>query len=713
MKRRAKILLFLFLILLLLGGFFGFSPQANASASIIINEIATGQTGFVKNEFIELYNPTASSINLSGYKLKKKTKSRTESYLISSSSFTGNIPSQGYFLISPPDYKDTIAADLTYSGTSYSIADDNTILLYDAGDQLIDKTGYGSATDFETQAAINPVINKSIERKNFQDTDNNNVDFDLLDMPTPHNSSFTEAAEEEDEPLCAGNPSDIKINEIYPNTEDEDDEFVEILNIGADCVDISNWAIKDATTISSHKTILPDNTILESGEFFYIEKNLYLNNDTDTVYLLDKDGLEKDKREYAEAIRNKSYSFDGTDWFWTSHSTKGAENQFDPVEDASNTTTDTPAEDTPPDYDVYLNEILPNPKGDEKLEEFIEIYNAEDLEINLAGWTLKDSSKTKYTFPADTKITAKEYLVIYRTDFKFAMNNSGSETIYLLNTTNEIVSSVSYDDAKEDVSYNFDDIDWHWSSFLTPSKENEFEKKLTVSIVKIKANPKGNDTDKKNGEEIYLKNKSREKVNLKTWSIATGSKTLANHPITKDFIIKPGKTKKITRKYSLFTLNNKKGTIELRYPNGEVASRVRYDKKKESVKDDEVYELSGKKWHWSAPPEENPTEEIVPAENSEDTILENELEVSAEEITLNLGKYSSENRLALIENRFMPVGKNLLQSRENSGIVLGAFSVRNENHKPIEIKPTTSWDKTLQKSNRLLNLLINRLISFI
>jgi len=45
--------------------------------------------------------------------------------------------------------------------------------------------------------------------------------------------------------------------------------------------------------------------------------------------------------------------------------------------------------------------------------------------------------------------------------------------------------------------------------------------------------------------------------------------------------------------------------------------------------------------------------------------------------------------------------------------VLGAFSVRNENHKPIEIKSATSWDKTLQKSNQLFNLLINQILSLI
>jgi len=720
-RRTTKVLFFLFLILLFLGGFFGFAKTSLARNSIIISAIQI-EGADPSDDFIELYNTTCTNVGLSNWKLKKKTKDNSEPSPIGT--LKNIIPAKGYYLWE--NTSKNLSDNPDYSTKTYYLYNNYSIALFDNTEKQIDSITWGinSHSFAPTISTLNPGAGYAIRRDK-----NNAISFENTYIPKNSSPDFISTSELDSCPkkeppvekiTCTGKASDIKINEIYPNTEDENDEFVEIINNGADCVDISSWAIKDSTDISSHKTIFPENTILESGEYFYIEKNLYLNNDDDIVYLLDESSLEKDHQEYTNAIRTKSYSFDGINWIWTSTPTAGVENQFDLAENVFDDDIDSPAESTTTDYNIYLNEILPNPNGDEKLGEFIELYNAENSEINLAGWTLKDASKTKYIFPTDTKIAAGKYWAIYRNDFKFAMNNSGPETIYLLNKANNIISSVFYDNAKENVSYAFDGTTWRWNNILTPGKENEFEKKLKVSIVKIKANPKGNDTDKTNGEEIYLKNTSKKKVNLKTWSIATGSKTLYNHPIMQDFIIQPGKTKKITRKYSLFTLNNKKGAIELRYPDGEVASRVKYDKKKESVKDDEVYELSGKKWQWNAPAEEITATENVSQNNTplleknlEDINQETELEISDEEVTLNLGKYSSENKIALVEIKFKSAGENILQSRETPGIVLGAFSARGENHKPIEIKSVNHWQKTLQKSNQLFNFLINQFIRLI
>jgi uncharacterized protein YuzE len=326
---------------------------------------------------------------------------------------------------------------------------------------------------------------------------------------------------------------------------------------------------------------------------------------------------------------------------------------------------------------IRINEILPNPSGDETKNEFVEIFNFSDKEEDLSGWEIKDSSfGGSYEFPSGTKIKSKEYLVFYRSDFDFALNNSG-EKIFLLNPEGKEVDAVSYGTAKESVSYNFDEINWHWSKYLTPAEENKLDSlpvveikkdqkiykniyanfeaiinnsknseakiswdfgdghksylqktkhkylktgKYSVSlkvrgesedyvenfevevekfggtkikIVKIKANPKGKD-DK---ETITLKNTSKKKINLKGWSIATGWKNLYNHPINKKLVLKPGETKEITKKYSAFTLNNKQTKIELRYPDGTVAAKVKYSKK-DGIQDDEIFEKGENGWEW-------------------------------------------------------------------------------------------------------------------
>lgn len=327
---------------------------------------------------------------------------------------------------------------------------------------------------------------------------------------------------------------------------------------------------------------------------------------------------------------------------------------------------------------IRINEVLPDPEKN-KGEEFIEIFNYNEEKVDLEGWILRDGSKTgKYIFPKDSLIGANDYLIIYKKDFKFALNNSGNENVMFLNPDEKVADEISYSGSKDSASYNYSADGWRWSKFLTPGEDNKFnnlptsklkiEKKIyknmltefrvsakdkdkdklkfvwdfgdghksylkntkhkyeksgtykvslkisdgsedvfktfevkagkfpksELKITGVKANPKGKDT---NLETIKIKNNSKKKINLKNWSVATGWKNLYNHPINKKIILKPGETKEITRKYSLFALNNKQAKIELRRPDGSVASKVKYSKK-EGIRDDETYEKTEDGWEW-------------------------------------------------------------------------------------------------------------------
>lgn len=159
---------------------------------ILINEIQTsGVTA--KDEFIELYNPNNVDVALGGFSLKKKTSTGTESNLVSSPAFSGVIEASGFFLIAPQknsdgteNYTGSATPDLRYSGATFSVANNNTILLYNKDDILLDKVGFGSATDFETAPTVNPDDGKSIGRKRVGlDTDNNSDDFRKSQESTP------------------------------------------------------------------------------------------------------------------------------------------------------------------------------------------------------------------------------------------------------------------------------------------------------------------------------------------------------------------------------------------------------------------------------------------------------------------------------------------------------------------------------------------------
>ncbi len=328
---------------------------------------------------------------------------------------------------------------------------------------------------------------------------------------------------------------------------------------------------------------------------------------------------------------------------------------------------------------IRLNEILPNPKGDKKTDSFIELRNGEDFDINLAGWVLKNNSKTaKFVFPEQFVLKSGEYLAIYRDIFKFALKTS--DIISLLDPDGGTVSSITYAGAKKDIAYGFDGTDWRWSRFLTPGEMNKFSKKLKIKIKKTKETYAGMPVDfsvevggvkakdeanlkyrwdfgdgrksylksKKHiyekkgkykvivsvddgiekateelkvkvanypefkveiaglspnadglGEErewIEIKNNSAKKVNLKNWKIATGPKKPVNHSVFADFEINAGESRRITREYSLFSLNKKGTRVELRYPNGKKADAVFYVKNK--IEKDEMYRKINGRWVW-------------------------------------------------------------------------------------------------------------------
>lgn len=325
---------------------------------------------------------------------------------------------------------------------------------------------------------------------------------------------------------------------------------------------------------------------------------------------------------------------------------------------------------------IRINEILPNAS-----EEYIELYNAGNQNEDLFGWILKDASKTgRYAFPENSIIKSADYFTVYKKNFKFALNNSGNETVRLFGPDEREINSVSYSGSQKNVSYNFDGKGWRWSRFATPGEKNrlnrtpetqtvrdkhiyagvyaDFSAKVTdadkdklkytwdfgdghksykkearhkyeksgkylatlevfdgsedktesfavevkkfpknkLEIVSVSPNPEGKDSE---AEYILIRNKSAKKINLKGWSIATGSKKLYNHPVNKTLVIKPGETKKIKRAASSFTLNNKKSKVELRYPDGQVAFKLKY-KSPTALKENVIYAKANKKWQWMA-----------------------------------------------------------------------------------------------------------------
>ncbi|MDI6778430.1 MAG: lamin tail domain-containing protein [Patescibacteria group bacterium] len=319
---------------------------------------------------------------------------------------------------------------------------------------------------------------------------------------------------------CATSSKDIKLNELFPYPETGGQEFVELKNLGAYCVDLSDWKIIDE---KENKYVFAPGTIIGPGEIWHTFGNFYLNNTSaETVYLLDSSEKEVDRTSYEKAVKKYSFSSDGQKFFWTSIPTPGAENIFDAAEDEEtkdNSGTSSETESTTTNEKIYLNEILPNPKNGSD-GEYIEIASGESGPVDLYGWRIKDASKSKgYQFKEHIVLDSGEYFAIYRSETKIVLNNS-NESVNLYSPQGEVASSAAFDKSQKNASFNFDGENWKWSKYLTPGKKNKFDSEPSVKIRKPK------NAFKDIPVEFSAKAKDKETKKLKyVWDFGDGKKS--------------------------------------------------------------------------------------------------------------------------------------------------------------------------------------------
>lgn len=132
----------------------------------------------------------------------------------------------------------------------------------------------------------------------------------------------------------------------------------------------------------------------------------------------------------------------------------------------------------PPSSKIYpnkilFNEILASPLGPDETEEWIEITNQNNFEVEISGWQITDSvgKPTKYTFPEDAKIEAKGFLILKRPLTKIVLQNKG-DTLTLWQPNLKIADTVSYENSPRNQSYNRTESGWSWSDTLTPGLKN-------------------------------------------------------------------------------------------------------------------------------------------------------------------------------------------------------------------------------------------------
>lgn len=291
----------------------------------------------------------------------------------------------------------------------------------------------------------------------------------------------------------------LRISEIVAIPSPDENEWVEIFNPGTNAIDLSNWYLIEG---SGRKTGLSGT--INPGEYRVFDKSS-LNNSGDVVSLFDPAQNLIDEVRYGDwensvvsagTATNSIILYEG-EYKETTLVTKGLVNILisplpDPVPqsevkevvpEVKQEIVETPVSETKSVEEikagkVIINEFLPNP---ETGEEWIELYNTENYEINLNGWTLDDiesGGSAPFTIK-DVKIPANSYYVFNQLETKISLNND-KDSVVLKNLESVTVSSYSYQSSQKGISWSYFEDGW-----VETTKPTPFEKNIKVEVEQV------------------------------------------------------------------------------------------------------------------------------------------------------------------------------------------------------------------------------------
>lgn len=514
-------------------------PPTFPPSTLVINELVSdpGDEGI---EFIELYNRTASAIDLTRWYIEDGSEAKT--------ALTGTINGFGYTVIESPKGQLNNAGD--------------QITLYDPSDKEIDRVSYGTWDDGAlSDNAPAPNDPYSLARKtNGQDADNDLYDFIKTDTITKGKSNIiTNTNTNPDELLqtitqAPANTKGIVINEIYPNPpgSDNDDEFVEIKNIGTETISLTGWKLQDGSTGSGYTlpaTTLPPNGLLTIKR---TRSNLALNNSGgEDVRLSLNNGALVTKVSYTGSVADgMSYSrtTEGT-YVWSTVATPNKENTIAAKNSAPKVLFDA-------DTDVLVGETISFDASD---------TTDSDADTLTFSWDFGDGETA--TGDAVEHVYMKRG--IYTT--KLQVTDSQKNTV-----EKRVVITVREDEGDTEILM---------SSELPPG----------LRINEIFPNPTGSDDD----EFVELYNSGTETINLSGLKLDDEDGGSRPFVFDDDTFIEAGEYRVFSKSETKLALNNTNDSVRLLDGSNSVLASVDFD----GVIEGASYSLTTDDvWQWSSKP---------------------------------------------------------------------------------------------------------------
>ena len=418
------------------------------SKNIVISQIQLGNSTSASNEFIEIYNNSPTDTEITNWCLYYASATSTQNgskmacFLVDSdnihlylSGYSSAFAISNQLSTAMPNLGSDIKFSATLSGTA------GHVRLIDNGGLEIDKVGWGStAVSAEGfSPAITPSAGKVLGRKTIstnilQDTDINSADFDVMLPKVAYEYGLVYEVQD----LCSNIDG---IQTVLP-----DGYSADILgNCSPPPVDVCQ-------NLDGLQTTIPSGYSIDMNG----ECQIDICPNLDGLQQILPDGLELDENgdcvQHDECSNLLDIQMDIPDGY-----KRGVDNNC--VLDL---------------LPLKITELLPNAAGSDDGSEFIEIYNPNGIDIDLANYVfyVGTNNTTFYSFPTGSQIKAGQYLAFSNDDIKFTLVNTTS-SVHLYSADNFLIDETPiYENPSDGMAWALIDDVWQYTNQPTPGSAN-------------------------------------------------------------------------------------------------------------------------------------------------------------------------------------------------------------------------------------------------
>lgn len=606
------------------------SLAASSNCELCIIEVQTTGLSSATEEYVVIANNTAAPASLNGVSIRYITAGGTvnSKTITLSGSLAAHMASA--FVGSGLQ---TANPGITSFPSGLALADDGGTLQIVKSNTIFDEINWGTITKAGFSGSVAPkhpagssIVRIQLDDGSFMDSGNNAMDFFVNNH------------------ACSG----LAFNEIQPFTIDENGKdltpALEILKATGASTD------QDCSLlINGQKYSLSAGDLGQGGGLSNIQNVLDIQNNAVVVPLASDTGNDLQmlslsyygqvlqplttsgtKLTQPQLLTGQSYAKFSSGWKATYSPTIGGANKLATTLTAIQQPTAATSDEC---SSVVINELLPNPLGDDAGNEWLELRGLVDRPVSLALCAVFVNGSL-YQFGADTFVNPGD-LPVYKefsngeTVRALNLKNSDTNTISFgrLNTNGnfEPLQAFQYKDAPEGQTWARFDDGWHWTS-PTPGLDNSTPVSTTTAllpteyaasaqvltdqtvapsvnqsallqITELLPNPGAPQTDEED-EYVELYNPSDVAVDLTGYKLEAGSTFAYGYTIPSGSI-NPHEYKIFSSGNSSLTLANSAGQVRLLSPDSQVLSSTEPYK---DAPENQAWAFIDGRWVWTASP---------------------------------------------------------------------------------------------------------------